>query len=85
MAAKGMAEKILELAAKFVTKQKGDWDHAGWEDFVTNAEKAGLTLGDEARRNLGNLLEAAKYFYHIDPPKKTSKPRAKAKPKSKEK
>lgn len=81
---KSMPEKVLDLAAKFVTRQQGIWEHADWEVFLADAGKLGLELSDETRRNLGNILEAAKSFWGAEPVKKPtarrSAPKAKAKP-----
>lgn len=81
---KSMPEQVLELAAKFVTRQQGVWEHADWEVFLGDAGKLGLDLSDETRRNLGNILEAAKSFCGIEPMTKPvarrSAPKAKAKP-----
>lgn len=79
-----MPEKVLDLAAKFVTRQQGIWEHADWEAFLAEAGKLGLELNDETRRNLGNILEAAKSFWGVEPVNKSaarrSPPKAKAKP-----
>lgn len=85
---KSMPERVLELAAKFVTRQKGTWEHDDWEAFLDEAGKLGLDLNDETRRNLGNILEAAKSFCVVEPAKKAaarrSVPKAKAKAAPKE-
>jgi len=73
-------QKVLDLAGKFVVSHKGTWDHTAWENFLTKAEKTGIGLDDEAKRNLGNILEATKYFYQQAPParaKRRSAPRKK--------
>ena len=85
-AKKSELEKILELAGDFVTKKKGSWDHDAWEGFLKKAEKIGVVINDQGKRNLGNILEAAKYFYELSDPvpeKKVTKPKAKAAPKKK--
>lgn len=79
-------QKILELAEKFVTKQKGAWEHDEWEAFLAKAAQAGLDVNDESKRNLGNILEGLKYFYSVLPaPAKKASPKAKAKAKAKPK
>jgi hypothetical protein len=86
MAAKNMTQKILDLAGEFVTKQQGDWDHAAWEGFVADMDKLGVPSTDEAKRNIGNIIEAAKYFYLLAPsPAVPGKPAAKPKAPAKSK
>jgi hypothetical protein len=63
MAAKGTAQKILDLAGKFVTEHDGAWNHAAWETLVQRVQALGVEVDDEGRRNLGNILEAAKHFH----------------------
>lgn len=94
MATKHTMEKLLDLAAKFVIERNGDWDHEAWEGLLADAAGFGLSVGDDFKRNLGNILEAAKFFYHHLPaeapkkkaasdetPKKKAAPKAKAKSK----
>ena len=92
MPATSLLPKVLELAEKFVTAKKGCWDHVQWEEFLASAAKAGVTIDDESKRSLGNLLESAKFFYCAAAcaalaPKKApvAKPKAKAKAKPKAK
>lgn len=83
-AKKNEVQKLLELAGDFVTKRNGDWDHAEWEGFLKKAEKISAVSDDQGKRNLGNILEAAKFFYQradIEP-SKPSKTKAKSKPKA---
>ena len=63
-AKKNVLEKTLELAGEFVTKREGNWGHSEWEAFLKKAAKAGIDVDDEGKRNLGNILEAAKFLYH---------------------
>ncbi len=82
---KNEVEKILELTGEFVTRQGGAWGHLDWESFLKKAAKAGVTLDDESKRNLGNILEGAKFLYHragIMPESKPAKKKAAAKPKA---
>lgn len=82
MAKKHSLQELLDLAGKFVTEQQGQWDHDAWEALLVKAEALGLELADENKRNLGNILEAAKYFYFCMPEealKRVVKPKAKAK------
>jgi hypothetical protein len=96
MADKNKMQKVLEEAAKFVAKRKGEWDHAAWEEFLESAAELGFGKDFETCRNLGNVLEGAKYLYFHAPKAKSkekaaakprlatkAKPKAKLKPKSK--
>ena len=70
---KSAHQEIIELAGKFVTKQKGVWEHDDWEALVARVGKLGGELDYEGKRNLGNVLEACKYFYGAVPaPRKTA-------------
>ncbi len=79
-AAKHTLEKLLELAGQFVSKQKGNWEHEDWEALLVKAGALGMPMDDECKRNLGNILEAGKYFYATMPqaPAKKAAPRKKA-------
>ncbi|MBI4558816.1 MAG: hypothetical protein HY706_14635 [Candidatus Hydrogenedentes bacterium] len=67
MATKSGLEKLLGMAGEFVVKQHGDWNHADWEGLVEKVSMNGVAADDESKRNLGNILEASKYFYQILP------------------
>jgi len=73
-AKKNELEKVLDLAGGFVTKQQGAWGHQDWESFLKKAAKAGVEIDDEGKRNLGNMLEAAKFIYHRADIKVDAKP-----------
>ena len=77
-----MSDAVLDLAAGFVRKQQGAWEHEDWEKFLADAEKLGVEMSDETRRNLGNILEAAKFFYGLEPAKKPAARKAPAKKKA---
>ena len=66
-AAKNSMQKVLDLAGKFVTKQEGEWNHEEWEALLPKVTKMGFEMDDETKRNLGNILEASKHFYHNGP------------------
>lgn len=91
MATKSALQSILDAAAAFVVAKKGQWEHDDWEDFLGTVAKTGLALDDEAKRNLGNILESTKYLYCVGAccgescAKPAAKPKAKAaaKPKAK--
>ena len=63
MGAKHSVEQIFEQVAKFVVKQKGEWDHNDWEDFLGKISNYQIELHDELTVKLGDLLELGKYFY----------------------
>ncbi len=91
MASKHTLHEVLELVGKFVTTQKGQWDHDAWEALLPKMGALGLDLCDENKRNLGNILEAAKFFYFCLPQeaekkaaKKAEKPKSKSKAKAKD-
>ncbi|MBF0338515.1 MAG: hypothetical protein HQL05_11865 [Nitrospirae bacterium] len=59
----GQFDELIELAAKFVERQKGIWDHTAWMDFLTEVQKMGFETTEEMKAYLGTLLEAMKKFY----------------------
>ncbi len=63
MGAKYSTEQIFEQAAKFVVKQKGEWEHNDWENFLGKISEYEIELHDEFVMKLGALLELGKYFY----------------------
>lgn len=82
MATKHASQKVLELAGTFVAGQKGSWNHADWEAFAEKVAALGYESTDEFKRNLGNVLEGAKYFFAHAPAAKAA-PKRKAAPKKK--
>lgn len=78
MADKSKLQKVLEEAGKFVSKRKGEWDHAAWEEFIEQVAALGYAKDFETCRNLGNILEGAKYLY-LHAPRPKRKPSAKRK------
>ena len=56
-------EELTKLAADFVKKQNGLWDHAAWMDFVSNVQTKGFDISRDMQWNLGSLLEAMNQFY----------------------
>ena len=83
MASTPAVQKLLTMAGKFVAKHEGDWDHEDWEKFLAKIATYGIPLDDETRRNLGNILEAGKYFHYVIPAETLKK--AKKKQKKREK
>lgn len=63
MGAKHSVAHIFEQAAKFIVKQKGEWEHNDWEDFLGKISECQFELHDELIVKLGSLLELGKYFY----------------------
>ena len=61
---KTVVKRVFTLAEAFIVSQKGTWEHNDWEMLLEDCEKAGVDVeDDEAKRNLGNILEGAKYFF----------------------
>ncbi len=65
-----MAKKALEgfdilvdLAGKFVERQKGGWDHTAWLEFLSDVQRRGFELSDEIKADLGLVTESMKKFY----------------------
>lgn len=85
MPVKHAVEEVLAEAGKFVVSRGGVWNHDEWECFVAGIGAMGIDLDDECRRNLGNVLEVAKYFYFTLPAVCSAKTAAKPKAKSKAK
>jgi hypothetical protein len=57
-------KKVFTLAQAFVVSQKARWGHDDWEKLLEDLEKEGVDMeDDEARRNLGNILEGGKHFF----------------------
>lgn len=86
MPAKTNLEAILERSAKFVVEKHGQWDHEGWERFLESLGGLGLSLDDETKRHLGNILESSKHLYENGgrhEVAKAAKPKAKTKAKPK--
>ncbi len=75
--ARTVLQKVMEHAVQFVVAQKGAWDHDAWEKFAERVAKLGTAMDDEGKRNLGNILEGCKFFYHSAPPPAKKKPLAK--------
>ena len=65
MAANITLNELLGLAGDFVVNQKGAWEHGDWEVLLAKLAETGLELDDEAKRNLGNILESARHFYPL--------------------
>jgi len=83
MPGKTNLEVILERSAKFVVKNKGQWDHQGWEDYLGSVSNLGLVMDDETKRHLGNILESSKHLYENGGKAAQAAAKPKAKPKAK--
>lgn len=81
MAATSPFPKLIDLVRKFVEKHEGQWTHQDWEELVRDSRDLGYPFDeDECRRNLGNILEGAKYFYRLTPVAPAAKASAKKAP-----
>lgn len=86
MATQITVSQVFEQITDFLAKQGDDWDHAAWEALVASMAKQGLEPSDEMRRNLGNILEASKFFLgHMPAKPAKAKAKSRAKPKAKAK
>ncbi len=54
---------LVDLAGKFVEKQKGAWDHTAWLDLLSDVQKKGIELSDDMTANIGSVLEGMKKVY----------------------
>ena len=62
---KATVKAVYTLAEAFVASQKGQWGHDAWEKLLRDAALRGVVVDDdEARRNLGSVVEGGRYFYH---------------------
>ena len=67
MAGVNLVGKLTKEATEFVVARAGTWGHDEWEGFCAQACEAGIELNDSNREALGNLLEAVRYFYQLNP------------------
>ncbi|MEO5357476.1 MAG: hypothetical protein H7844_09280 [Nitrospirae bacterium YQR-1] len=80
MSTKGFENVLLDISEStiiFIKKTKGTWDHVGWEAFIKDVQKTGISLTEETTTYLGGVLEAAKELYMF--PMKSLKPAEKGK------
>ena len=73
-----MHAEISDQAAKLVEKTRGKWEHLDWEKFVADIQKKGVELTEEAKKDLGDVLESAKKFYSVMPSDKVKATPAKS-------
>lgn len=85
MGVKHSVEEIFNQAAKFVVKQKGEWNHSDWENFLEKISGFQIDLNDELVVKLGSLLELGKYLYQNLPETLDKKSKKAKKKKSEEK
>ena len=64
---KKMTGTVSDQVAKFVDKSRGKWEHLEWEKFVKDLQRKGADVTEHNRAHLGEILEAAKKFYHSWP------------------
>lgn len=57
--------KYSPLPKNFVIKQKGEWDHIKWENFLEDVRQKGVTLTDDTAKLPGGILESLKKIYFI--------------------
>lgn len=63
MATKQAHQKLLDLAGQFIIENNDGWDHFAWEELLRKAADLGFDFHpDESRRQMGNILEAARFF-----------------------
>ncbi len=79
--------RLIAMTEKFLAEHQGQWTHEDWEAFAAEVGELGYACEqDECRRNLGNILEGLKYFYHKAPESavpSSEKPKTKAPAKAK--
>jgi len=56
-------DEIIANAKNFVIKQKGNWDHIKWENFINDMKQKGVTLTEDSIALLGTILESLKKLY----------------------
>jgi len=56
-------DDLIKRASQFVEKQKGVWDHAKWQELLTDIQKRGIKFTEETQNYLGLVLESLKKFY----------------------
>jgi signal recognition particle GTPase len=64
---KNIFDEIISSAKAFVEKHKGAWDHAKWEDFLSETKKKGVLLTEEMSHTIGTILESFKKLYVAHP------------------
>ncbi len=62
--AAGIFNDLIALAGKFVEQQKGGWDQAAWEGFLSEAQSKGVELRDEMQASIGGVLESMKKVHN---------------------
>lgn len=57
-------KRIFTLAEAFIVSQGAHWGHDEWEELLEEAKAKGVDVeDDEAKRNLGNIIEGGRFFY----------------------
>ncbi|KJU82174.1 hypothetical protein MBAV_005632 [Candidatus Magnetobacterium bavaricum] len=57
-------DELVQIAGKFVERQKGAWDHSAWLDLLSGVQKKGVDVSEDVQRYIGSMLEAMKKLYH---------------------
>jgi hypothetical protein len=55
---------LIKRSSRFVEKQRGLWDHEAWTSFVSELQKKGVKLTEDAQAQLGSVVESMKRFHH---------------------
>lgn len=53
-------EDITNYGKNFVQGNRGVWDHKRWEQLLTDIQKKGVTMTEEAVNSIGQMLESFK-------------------------
>ena len=56
---------VFNESVAFITRQKGVWGHAEWEDFVETMQQNTRTWSEGTEAYLGGVLESLKAFYAL--------------------
>lgn len=66
----GITNVLSDIGTKtseFIKKTNGNWDHNGWEKYVSDLRGKGHSLTDETLGYVGAILEASKQLYMHTP------------------
>lgn len=57
-------QSLLDSGKAFVEEKKGEWDHIQWDQLLSDIQKNGEQLTDEAKHRFGEILEGLKGIYN---------------------
>ncbi|MBF0590448.1 MAG: hypothetical protein HQL02_00015 [Nitrospirae bacterium] len=57
-------DDLVQIAGKFVERQRGAWDHSAWLDFLSGVQQKGVDISEDVQRYIGSMLEAMKKLYN---------------------